>query len=215
MIQDYYTLGAGKNGETTARGLVLFLHGYGSEAHNIYPVVEAWEKEIPSALFVVPNAFDPVPDWQGYQWFPIPEITTAVIEGGVRQATPRLAHFIMSLQKTYGVPAAHTVVAGFSQGAMMALGMAAYEGALVGGILAYAGALVPQRLNSIGPLPAVALVHGDEDEVVSLSFSVEAESLLTKAGFDCALYQLPSVGHTLTPVALEIGSTFIKRVLSS
>ncbi|MBL8597388.1 MAG: dienelactone hydrolase family protein [Devosia sp.] len=192
--------------------LMVLLHGYGADGQDLISLGYQWRELWPDMLFVAPNAPD-VCDMSatGYQWFPIGgEMPLRRIQG-VEAARPVIVNFLIDLWAQTGISPGSTVLAGFSQGAMMALHVGTSLDQGLAGIVAFSGAFVPPAGFGSGKFarPPTALVHGDSDGVVAPDLSREAAELLAADGFDVRLHISPGVAHGIAPDGLEFATAFL------
>lgn len=206
------------NGEAPDSAVVL-LHGYGSDGNDLIGLAPHWQGVLPGALFVSPNAPEAL-GMGGFQWFAIDWDSEAQRlasrQTGVISARPVLEGFLSDLWSQTGIRPERTILAGFSQGAMMALhvGTSLPKEQQLMGVIGFSGAfLPPEGFGGDGlARPPICLVHGDMDEVVDPNHSAEANTVLTEAGFDVAYHVSPGVAHGIAPDGLSFASDFIARV---
>lgn len=187
-------------GGRAPRQLVVLCHGVGADGEDMMGLAEMLRQVLPETAFVCPHApfpFDLAP--AGRQWFPLFERTNAMIEQGVRATAPVLARFFAAECARLGLPHRAGVLAGFSQGAMMALftglRMADPPGALAGFSGALPGlAALPAELRA---RPPVLLVHGERDEVVAPAMTRDTERALRALGVPVHALYRPELGHSL------------------
>lgn len=197
--------------------LVVLLHGYGSNGDDLIGLAPSWQPILPDALFVSPNAHQSLPGYpSGYQWFAIDfdgDRLASRLEG-LPAATPVLVQFLHDLWAQTGLGAKDTVVAGFSQGAMMALHVGLSLPEPLMGVIAFSGAFVPPpgfgRADL--PRPPVCIVHGDMDQVVDPALGDEANAALVAAGYDVRYHVSRGVGHGISPDGLGFASDFLAAV---
>lgn len=204
------------NGQAPDAAVVL-LHGYGSDGKDLMGLAPYWQQALPGALFVSPNAPQAL-GMGGYQWFPIDWTgdRLASRQTGVIAARPVLVDFLNDLWSQTGLTPARTVLAGFSQGAMMALhvGTALPTDQTLMGVIGFSGAFLPPEEFS-GPglaKPPICLIHGDMDDVVDPNHSADANSLLTNSGFAVDYHVSRGTGHGIAPDGLDFATQFIERV---
>jgi phospholipase/carboxylesterase len=198
--------------------LVVLLHGYGSNGDDLIGLAPAWQPILPDALFLSPNAHEPVPGYpSGYQWF-APAMSgdrVAARQSGLAAAAPVLVEFLTQLWAQTGLSAKDTILSGFSQGAMMALhtGLSLPEPLM--GIIAFSGSFSPAANFGAPdlPKPPVCIVHGDMDQVVEPAASAAANTALLAAGYDVHYHVSPGVGHGIAPDGLAFATDFIKTVM--
>lgn len=202
------------NGQAPDAAVVL-LHGYGSDGNDLIGLAPHWRDLLPGALFVSPNAPIGTP-MGGYQWFPIDWTgdRLASRQTGVIEARPVLEGFLRDLWAQTGITPERTILAGFSQGAMMALHVGTALPEKLMGIIGFSGAfLPPEGFGGEGlAKPPVCLVHGDVDDVVDPNLSSEANGLLDDAGFDVSYHVSRGVGHGIAPDGLAFAGDFIGRL---
>jgi phospholipase/carboxylesterase len=194
------------------RQLVVILHGYGADGEDLIALGQVWRQVLPDALFIAPNAPEPCDGNPfGYQWFPLDLDRPASRLLGAPKARPLIEDFLKELWDQTGLGPAETVLAGFSQGAMMALHVGVQLDEPLAGIVAFSGALIPPR--HYASRPPVRLFHGDLDTVVDPGLSRDALAALRAEGYDAALTLSPGIGHSISPEALEAATAFLVRVL--
>jgi len=196
---------------------VVLLHGYGSDGNDLIGLAPHWQGLLPGALFVSPNAPQPL-GMGGFQWFPIDWAGDRLSsrQTGVVSARPVVVQFLNDLWDQTGIAPERTILAGFSQGAMMALhvGTSLPRNQTLMGIIGFSGAFLPPEGFDGDDLakPPICLVHGDMDDVVDPNHSAEANSLLTNSGFAVDYHVSRGVGHGIAPDGLAFAGTFIERV---
>lgn len=196
---------------------VVLLHGYGSDGADLIGLAPPLQTVLPEALFVSPNAPEPCRQMaSGFQWFDIDfdGDRLASRQMGVVKARAILVEFLQDLWAQTGIAPQNTILAGFSQGAMMALhtGLSLPEPLM--GVIAFSGAFVPpEGFGEAGfAKPPVCLIHGDMDSVVDPQLSADAAALLESAGYDVSYHVSGNVGHGIAPDGLDFASQFIARV---
>ena len=194
------------------KGLVVALHGYGSNGDDLISLAPYWDRLLPDVQFSSPHAPTHVPGFgEMYQWFPIESMDPIHLAKGARDAAPVLEAFLEAEMSRFGVTKAQTALVGFSQGTMMALQVGLASKEPYAGILGFSGALVGNP--EIASKPPVLLVHGDQDDVVPLMASQMAQQFLSKAGLDARLHVSPRAAHTIAMDGLQLGGAFLARVL--
>lgn len=196
---------------------VVLLHGYGSDGNDLIGLAPHWQPVLPDALFVSPNAPEMCGQLaNGFQWFDISfdGDRLAKRQTGVLRARPVLVEFLDDLWRQTGILPEQTILAGFSQGAMMALHVGLSLPQRLMGIVAFSGAfLPPEGFGSAAfAKPPVCLVHGDMDEVVDPEHSADADTALRLAGNDVSYHVSRGVAHGIAPDGLAFASDFIARV---
>jgi predicted esterase len=163
------------------RPLVVVLHGYGGSPAPMAALYRRVALEL-GAILAAPSAIRPGPGGQGYTWTFRDEA-----EWWVLRAIERVT-------AEHEVDPSRLVLAGFSQGAGVALAVGLAHPERFAGILAAAGPFDEEWMR---PPPdanlKVYLLVGQEDPAV-LS-SREAEAVLRADGLDVRLRVIPGLGH--------------------
>jgi phospholipase/carboxylesterase len=193
--------------------LMVLLHGYGADGNDLIGLGGEWRDAYPDMLFVSPNA-----PWQcgrnagGFEWFALSDRPVEDFRReGADLARPVIVNFLIDLWAQTGLTARDTVLAGFSQGAMMALHTALSLDQRVQAVLSFSGALIPPA--EPWSRPPVALVHGDLDGVVPVQLSLDAEKTLTAAGVEAELFIEQGMSHGIAPDGLGFATAFLQRHL--
>jgi phospholipase/carboxylesterase len=192
--------------------LVVLLHGYGSDGSDLISLAEHWQDLLPDALFVSPNAHEPSDgNPAGFQWFKLDVDRIVGRIEGAELARPVVVEYLKALWKQTGLSAKDTILAGFSQGAMMALYVGTSLEEPLWGIISFSGAFVPPEGFADGnkARPPVCLVHGDLDAVVDPKLSAEAADILRKQHYEVNYHVSHGVGHGISPDGLAFASAFI------
>ncbi len=197
-----------------AGALVLF-HGRGTSEHDLAPLLDALDpqRRLVGATPRGPLALPP----GGAHWYVVREIGFPDRETFM-SSYELAAAWLDSLADETGIPAASTIVGGFSQGAVMSwalgLGVARPRPA---GIIALSG-FVPTvdgfELDLSPPLPPVAIGHGTYDPVISVEFGRQAKKILEEAGAD-VLYRESPMPHSVDPSFIAELQPWVSDALSS
>ncbi|MDP9195670.1 MAG: prolyl oligopeptidase family serine peptidase [Pseudomonadota bacterium] len=196
--------------------LVILLHGLGADGQDLISLAPELAAAAPSAAFVAPDApwpCDMAPF--GYQWFSLQDRDAGRVYAGVQTAFGILQGFLDTMADRYGVPGNRTVLAGFSQGAMMALHAGLRQQKGCAGVVAWSGALTgPEHLaTETVSRPPVLVIHGAEDEIVPPQVFEPAVRALEGAGVPVEGHMLPGLGHGIDPRGLDLARNFLARTL--
>ena len=197
--------------------IVLLLHGYGSNGADLISLAPHWQRALPDALFLAPNAPGRLGSLSsGYQWWPLAAFTPQALASGAASAAPAIDAFIDRKLDQYGLPEAKLVSVGFSQGTMMALHVGLRRPRQVAAIVGYSGMLTGGHELSHLPItkPPVLLVHGSADPIVPVAALHAAKSELEHLGIDVTAHISPGVGHSVDPVGLRMGGEFVAKALT-
>jgi len=197
-----------------AEQLVLLLHGWGQGGAAMAPLAQVLRAQFPQAALLAPDAplpavFQPgapTPAPDGRAWWAIRtgdgDAPVSGAAGGVQACLPALHSWITAQQQRLGVAPSATCLAGFSQGAALALALSSRYDGLCGRVLAFGGRYAemplaaPQRIT-------IHLFHGEADAVIPAVGSRAAFEHLAALQGDATLDIARGVGHTLHPALLQ------------
>ncbi|MBT9491250.1 MAG: esterase [Paucibacter sp.] len=189
--------------------LFLLLHGAGADAAQMRPLAQALRAQYPQAAVVSingPEAFEPPGEdratAQGQQWYSLqgacddnhPERVADVLPGFIATVRAWAEQFDMAWERV--------ALAGFSQGAVMALEAVQAEPQLAGRVLAFAGAYATPPAHAPHEV-SLHLLHGQLDPVLPHQDQVTAARRLVQLGADITADVLPDIGHELHPELIE------------
>lgn len=191
-----------------ARQLVVLLHGVGADGADLIGLAPAWAEGLPHAAFIAPDAPEPC-DMAPYgrQWFSLQDRRPASLAAELRRAAPALDGFLDAELARLGLGPEALALAGFSQGAMMALFTGLRRPQAPAAVLAYSGALAaPETLAAeIRGRPPVLVVHGEADDIVPAAAGRAAEQALRAAGVPVESLYRPGLGHGIDDAGLAAG----------
>jgi phospholipase/carboxylesterase len=192
--------------------LIVFCHGYGADGNDLIGLGAEWQRLMPTAAFVSPNAPQRCAGSpMGYQWFPITRMDPVEMMRGVESAAPVLTAFIHAELARLGLDGSRLALVGFSQGTMMALHVGLRRAVGPAAIVGYSGALAgPERLPAeIKSHPPVLLIHGDADQMIPVQALNMAANGLAAARVPVRWHISRGIGHGIAPDGLELGGKFL------
>jgi phospholipase/carboxylesterase len=203
---------------STAKQLVVLLHGYGADGNDLIEIGREWQSLLPAAAFVAPHApercaMSPM----GRQWFALTMRDPGERWRGAVAAQPELDAFIDAELCQHKLDDANLALVGFSQGTMLALHVGLRRARPPAAIIGYSGMLVePEPPGSAMPLkpvserpPAILLVHGDADEVIPVDAMFLSAQSLAQAGVPCEWHLSSGLAHGIDGEGLRHGGRFI------
>lgn len=187
------------------KGVVVVLHGWGSNAQDLAALVPALN--LPDYLFLLPNAPLVHPNAAGgWMWYDLQPGYRGAIES--RQL---LSEWLRTLETETGVPLSRTVLAGFSQGGAMALDVGLTLP--LAGLIALSGYLHPLEAGPLQQTPPILIVHGRQDTVVPLRAALTARDTLTAAGAAVEYHEF-EMGHEIRPEVLPLLNQFVQTAVA-
>ena len=174
-----------------ASAAVIWMHGLGADGHDFEPIVP--EFDLPPSLqvrFIFPHApYRPITINGGHVmrgWYDITELNSLRQEDepGIR-ASARAIESLIAHQVALGIPARRIVLAGFSQGAAMALHAALRYAQPLAGIIALSGYLplaasLEAEAHAANAHTPIFLAHGTGDNVVPLRLGESTRAALER-----------------------------------
>ncbi len=182
---------------TSVQQLFVLLHGVGATASDLLPLAHRIREVFPNAALLLPDGPHPFDGGgSGRQWFSIRDVAEENRPARVAEAMPHLRELVRQAQERCNILPQATVLAGFSQGAIMALEFGSAHDGEVGRVLAFSGRYA--RLPLQAPkLTTLHLLHGEDDQVIQASHAYAAQERLQSIGGDVTLDVAPSVAHEL------------------
>jgi len=197
------------NPEQQPLGTILWLHGLGADGHDFVPFVK--ELALPTSLplrFIFPHApLQPVTINNGYvmrAWFDIIGLSfdTQLDEKGIAKSVSSVHEWIEE-EKLRGIPSHRIILAGFSQGAAIALQAGLRFSEKLGGIIALSGVLpAAEKLfrekSNINMSIPIFIAHGVTDTIIPLHFGEMSATLLKNQGYPI-VWKKYNMGHSVCP----------------
>ena len=199
---------------------VIFLHGYGANMHDLFPLWEMWHAEKFNWYF--PNGVESLPMgyYEGRAWF---SIDMEALERSIREGTQRdmkgsippeldttltrLEHLITELSKKHKT----IILGGFSQGAMCASHLAMKETLKIDGLILLSGALLAEEKF---PKAAKAIPfyqsHGTNDPILSIDGAKDLEHRFQSLNFNGKLHTFKG-GHEIPPMVINDVKSFLSQ----
>lgn len=186
--------------------LFLLLHGAGADATQMRPLAQALRQQYPQAAVISlngPEPYDLIPGGgSGQQWYSLQGANDENHAQRVAAALPLFIATVRAWGQQFDLPWERVALAGFSQGAILALEAVQAEVALAGRVLAFGGAYA----NMPGHAPtdvSIHLFHGQQDGTLPYQDQVTAARRLVQLGADITADILPDIGHELHPELIE------------
>ena len=123
--------------------LLVFLHGYGANADDLFPLAMQLAPALPETGFVSLDAPEEIPGgmFGGRQWFPLMRIDEDELDHGAVHGRGYVTTALEALRQRFDLRWSDMALFGFSQGCMMALEAALRLPGELAQVLGYSGAL--------------------------------------------------------------------------
>lgn len=206
-------------------GSVIWLHGLGADGNDFVPIIN--ELNLPSDMplrFIFPHApMQPVTINNGYvmrAWFDIYTLDNLkrVDEKGIDASVQHLQSLIeQEMQR--GIPPEKIILAGFSQGATIALMTGLRYPKTLGGIMVLSGFLPNAEKVIADATPEnfttpIFQAHGTQDPILPYMLGLQTFDLLVRNKYrvDWHSYQM---GHSVSPDEVGDIAAWLQRVYLS
>jgi len=203
---------------------IIWLHGLGADGHDFEPVVHQLRLPARGVRVTLPHApRRPVTINGGYvmrAWYDVldPDLTSNPDMEGIRVSAAVVGGYIQA-ERQAGVAAGRIVLAGFSQGGVIALHTGVRHEERLGGIIA---------LSTYVPLPHVLsdevheanrelpvfMAHGEQDPLIPLAAGEASASQLATLGYRVEFHRYPMPHSVCTEEIADI-DRWLSRTLGA
>lgn len=202
---------------------IIWMHGLGADGSDFVPVVRELDLPAGQAIrFVFPHApLQPVTINAGHvmrAWYDIAwtDLGRQVDERGMRLSQESVEQLIAK-ERSRGIAARRIVLAGFSQGGVMALHTGLRYPERLAGILSLSGYLALEKNLPAEASPAnrntpVFMAHGTEDTVVPCGLGRASKQRLEQLGYAVVWHEYP-MPHSVCLEEIDEISTWVRRLL--
>ncbi len=195
---------------------IIWLHGLGADGHDFEPIVT--QLGLPDSLplrFIFPHAPSiPVSLNGGYimpAWYDIKQNDLGIEHDhdGILSSA-RDIQTLIEQEEMHGIDASHIILAGFSQGAAMALHVGLRQTKALAGIAALSSyLLVPDQTNQFTKASSttpVFMAHGVHDPVVPFNLGDHTRRRLESLGYSIQWHSYPMEHHVCPDEIRHIGA---------
>ena len=205
-----------ENGEPVKNAVIL-LHGYGGDGKDISMLTYSWKRFMKNTVFICPNGHEqcdinPV----GFQWFDLSKDDKEYILNQSIEAETILNTFIGQVKEKYKLLNSNIILCGFSQGCMMSINIGVTSKEEFNCIIGFSGKIIDkQNLQSrLKNKSNLLLIHGDQDEIVSPDYFLEAKDFFERNNFNVQTHLVKNCGHHIPLEASSLALNFIKKNLN-
>jgi phospholipase/carboxylesterase len=206
-----------------ASASVIWLHGLGADGHDFVPIVpELKLPPSPGVRFVFPHApMRAVTLNMGMRmraWYDIKTLTAEgrADEPGLR-ASVASVEALVAAERAQGIEPARIVIAGFSQGAALALHVALRHPEPLAGILALSAylplqALLADELSGANRATPILMCHGLYDPVLPPALGLAACNWLRASGYRVEWKEYPMQHQVCLPEIQDVAAWLRARL---
>ena len=198
------------------RQAVVLCHGYGGDGQDISNLAINWQRFLPDAIFLCPNApeicaINP----QGYQWFDsISEKEDVIFEKSLI-AEEKLSKFLDQVFDNFQLEPINLALVGFSQGCMISIQVGLKKKEQINCLIGYSGKIINKKhlSDNINSRPKIFLMHGANDTIVPPTHLLEAKEYLKNHKLKIKTKLLDNCEHRIPVEGSSLGLGFLKKNL--
>ena len=197
------------------RQAIVLCHGYGGSGKDISILAMNWQRFLPDAVFLCPNAPEICADNpQGYQWFDMRSTTEIMLEKSLI-AEKKLNKFLDQISNNFQLESSKLALVGFSQGCMISIQVGIKRKREINCLLGYSGKVINQKhlSENIHSKPKIFLMHGDNDTIVPPTHLLEAKEYFAKCGIKIKKKLFKKCEHRIPVEGSSLGLEFLRKNL--
>ena len=195
---------------------IILCHGYGGDGQDVSSLAINWQRFLPDAIFLCPNAPEICSvNPQGYQWFDLTsENEEAILEKSL-VAEKKLNIFLDQVCEKLQLEYKSLALVGFSQGAMLAVQVGIKKIKKINCLIGYSGKIINKKhlSNHINSKPKIFLMHGENDTIVPATHLLEAKEYLKSNGIGVKTKIFKNCEHKISVEGSSLGLEFLKKNL--
>ena len=198
------------------RQAIILCHGYGGDGKDISTLAINWQRFLPEAIFLCPNAPETCAvNPQGYQWFDLTSEKDEIILEKSLVAEEKLNIFLEQVFDNFQLEPTNLALVGFSQGCMMSIQVGLKKKEQINCLVGYSGKIINQQhlSDNINSKPKIFLMHGAKDTIVSPTHLLEAKEYLNNQGIKIKTKLFKNCEHRIPVEGSSLGLEFLKKNL--
>jgi len=195
---------------------IVLCHGYGGDGNDISVLAMNWQRFLPDAIFLCPNAPEVCSiNPHGYQWFDLTSEKEEIILEKSLIAEQKLSLFLDQVFDNLQLKPNNLALVGFSQGCMISIQAGLKKEEQINCLIGYSGKVINQKHLSvnINSKPKIFLMHGENDTIVSPTHLLEAKEYLKKHGINIKAKMFKNCEHKIPVEGSSLGLGFLKKNL--
>ncbi len=196
--------------------IIILCHGYGGDGRDISSLAVHWQRFLPDAIFLCPNAPEVCSvNPQGYQWFDLTTEEEGIILEKSLIAEEKLNTFLDQALNNFQLETSNLALVGFSQGSMMGIQVGLKKKEEINCLIGYSGKIINKKnlSDNINSKPKIFLMHGTNDTIVPPTHLLEAKEYLNKCGIKIKTKLFKNCEHKIPVEGSSLGLGFLKKNL--
>ncbi len=198
------------------KNAVILCHGYGGDGKDISLLASYWKNYLPKTLFICPDAPERCDvSSSGFQWFDLRDENEDQILAKSLIAETKLNKLIDEVMKKNNLSDNQIAIGGFSQGCMISLQTGIKRKKKINSIIGFSGKIIDTNHleKNINSRPNIILMHGDNDQVVPVSYLLEAREFFNKNEYKIESEIFKNCEHRIPTEGSSTGLAFLKKNL--
>jgi len=198
------------------RQAIVLCHGYGGDGKDISALAMNWQRFLPDAIFLCPDApeicsINP----KGYQWFDLTSDKEEIILEKSLLSEEKFNTFLNQIYNNFQLESHNLALVGFSQGCMMCIQVGLKQKREINCIIGYSGKVINKEHLSanIQSKPKIFLMHGTNDQIVSPTYLLESKEYLKEHGLQIKTKLFKDCEHRIPVEGVSLGLSFLKKNL--
>lgn len=195
--------------------LLFLFHGYGSDGKDMEPIASYISSKLLDIKSITPNGYDICDiNPHGFQWF-------ALSDTHRYEYTDILEDLCLKVEKDlinkelnrYSLTMEDVILAGFSQGAMLALALALKMKDKPLAVISFSGLLMNGIVPQGKTKSEILLLHGCDDEIIPIKYYENTINKLNDKNIKFSARKYQGLGHSINIQELECAIDFLRRVV--
>tara|TARA_Y100000590_G_scaffold438180_1_gene560675 strand:- start:382 stop:1038 length:657 start_codon:yes stop_codon:yes gene_type:complete len=198
------------------RQAIVLCHGYGGDGKDISVLAVNWQRFLPDAIFLCPNAPDVCSiNPQGFEWFDLSSEKEEIIFEKSLIAEEKLNKFLDQVLDTLELDTDNLALVGFSQGTMISIQVALKKKEKINCVIGYSGKIISKKnlSSNIKSKPKIFLMHGADDTIVPATHLLEAKEYLINLGIKVKTKIFNNCEHRIPTEGTSLGLNFLRKNL--
>ena len=195
------------------KSAVILLHGYGGDGKDISMLTLNWKRFLKNTVFLCPDAHEVCSiNPTGFQWFDLSNNDQEYTLKEAKNAENVLSSYILEVSNYFNLEYSQICVSGFSQGCMMSINLGLTSDQEFCCIVGFSGKIINQKdlKSRIKVSTDTLLIHGENDQVVSPNFMLEAKDFFIRNNIDIETHLIKNCDHH---IPIEASSKALNYIL--